>query len=259
MKFNNFFVQSIKRGSKQKRAELVGVSDRFSKSSDLIASRFGNMPGWAGNEPRVFWSIAFDAERRGGSVARMYEISLPKELDTAQNLLLSEKIINVLTVNKPYQAEILTTTDKVNGGMHEQARKLRLTISDRMDDGIERTPAMTFARYNAEHPERGGRRKATGGLPPEAMGRELTVTRQKVDDLRNQALKQAGISTSMASAVSRLPAQASVEPPVDVRATVQNRMPLSTAAAAYRPLTAFDSGVPFATGLPQTDEVFFIA
>jgi hypothetical protein len=67
-------------------------------------------------------------------------------------------------------------------------------FSDRMPDGINRSPEQTFSRYNAEHPERGGRRKGSGGKNRLALRDEVIAMRKTCADLQNAALEKAGHS-----------------------------------------------------------------
>ncbi|MDO3622727.1 MobA/MobL family protein, partial [Ralstonia pseudosolanacearum] len=67
---------------------------------------------------------------------------------------------------------------------------LHLMFSDRMQDGIERSPEQTFSRYNAKQPERGGCKKDSGGKNRLALRDELIQTRKMCADLQNAALQK---------------------------------------------------------------------
>jgi hypothetical protein len=66
-------------------------------------------------------------------------------------------------------------------------------FSDRQPDGLERSPEKMFARYNPDHPERGGCRKASGGRTSMQVRDELIAKRKVVADAMNHGLADAGI------------------------------------------------------------------
>ena len=61
-------------------------------------------------------------------------------------------------------------------------------ISERANDGIERSAEKWFKRYNAKHPEKGGARKSTSTKPRDW----LEQTREDWADQANDALDRAG-------------------------------------------------------------------
>ena len=61
-------------------------------------------------------------------------------------------------------------------------------FSERTHDGIERSAAQWFKRYNAKEPEKGGARKSTSTKPREW----LENTREQWADHANEALERAG-------------------------------------------------------------------
>jgi hypothetical protein len=67
--------------------------------------------------------------------------------------------------------------------------------SDRLPDGIPRTPEQTFARYNAKNPSAGGCRKDSGGKSPMELKQQVTAQRKLVADTQNQFLEENGYST----------------------------------------------------------------
>ncbi|WP_197703080.1 MobA/MobL family protein [Stenotrophomonas maltophilia] len=67
--------------------------------------------------------------------------------------------------------------------------------SDRIPDGIERTPDRTFSRYNPNHPAEGGCRKDSGGKSPLELRQEVTARRKLVADTQNEMLAECGYST----------------------------------------------------------------
>ena len=69
-------------------------------------------------------------------------------------------------------------------------------FSERTNDGIERSAAQWFKRYNAQEPEKGGARKSTATKPREW----LENTREKWADHANEALERAGRSERITEA-----------------------------------------------------------
>ncbi len=82
-------VKSLKKGAVSKHAELTGESGSSARPGDLLASRHGNMPSWAADDPKAFWRAAFRYERQNGSVCRVYDIALPSNLSVEQKVDLS--------------------------------------------------------------------------------------------------------------------------------------------------------------------------
>lgn len=182
------FVKSVKKSAVSKFAELTGEVGSCARPGELVASRSGNMPSWAADNPQVFWRAAFQHERQNGSVCRVYDIALPEELSVEQNLELSDRYISALTSNKPYQGELLNVR---RGALENTSLHLRLVVSEREEDGIERSPEQTFKRFDAAHPERGGRRKNGCGKSKVEMGSELKETRRMLAELQDHALLEA--------------------------------------------------------------------
>ena len=138
-----FFVKSVKKSAVSKYADLTGEVGSHATRSDLVASQHGNMPSWAADDPKAFWRAAFRYERQNGSVCRVYDIALPNNLSVEQNIELSDRYIRALASDKPYQGELLNVSrgTYVNRSLH-----LRLVVSDRVDDGIGRSPEHTLKR-----------------------------------------------------------------------------------------------------------------
>lgn len=109
-------------------------------------------------------------------------------LSVGQNAELSNQYIRELASDKPYHGELLNTNREAHAN---RTLHLRLIISDRVEDGIERSPEQTFKRYDASHPERGGRRKSGCGKSKAEMGDELRQTRRMLTDLQEHALLEA--------------------------------------------------------------------
>lgn len=135
------------------------------------------MPEWARDEPAHFWQAADAFERANGSTYREIEIALPRELNEAQRLALVRDFVKQETGDKhAWSFAIHNPKASIDGGEQPHAH---IMMSQRVNDGIERSPEQYFRRYNAKFPARGGARKDSG--------HNLTPTEQK------QVLKAQGI------------------------------------------------------------------
>ncbi|WP_144161567.1 MobA/MobL family protein [Paraburkholderia sp. BCC1885] len=182
-------VKSGKKGTAADHAAYIARQGKHSKREDLVYAEHGNMPAWANGNPAAFWKTGDRNERANGAVFREHEIALPDELTLEQNKELVDQLVPSLVGNKPFQYAIHAPSAALGSGTNTH---LHLMYSDREDDGIERTPEQTFRRYNAKHPERGGRKKDSGGRNSMQIRDELIATRKKCADLQNAALAKYG-------------------------------------------------------------------
>jgi hypothetical protein len=187
------FHHCIKSGKKGSAAEhgkyIMRDGKKYQDREDLVEANYGNMPGWAQDDPSVFWKASDKNERANGAVYREHEIALPGELTLDQNKELVSQLVSALVGNKPFQYAIHAPIAALGGSTNTH---LHLMYSDREDDGIERSAEQTFRRYNAKHPEVGGRRKDSGGKNSMQLRDELIAIRKKCADLQNAALAKHG-------------------------------------------------------------------
>ncbi|SAL19515.1 Mobilization protein A [Caballeronia telluris] len=162
---------------------------KYRDRKDLIAFAYGNMPPWTQDDPAVFWKASDKYERANGAAYREHEIALPSELTREQQIELAGQLTYELVGSKPFQYAVHGPHASLGDGENTH---LHLMYSDRMDDSIDRSPEQTFRRYNPQHPERGGRRKDSGGKNSMQMRDELIATRKKCADLQNAALAKYG-------------------------------------------------------------------
>lgn len=182
-------IKSGKKGSASRNSAYITRSGKYGDRDDLISAGFGNLPAWAEGDPKQFWRAADRHERSNGAAYREQEIALPNELSNPQLIELAETIVNEVVPDKPYQYAIHCPISSIGGVRNPH---LHLMYSDRMQDGIVRSPQMTFARYNPQHPARGGARKDSGGRTRLELRDEVIGTRKKIADLQNQALLKYG-------------------------------------------------------------------
>ena len=155
------------------------------KHEDLVTSGHGNLPAWAEDDPNNFWKAGEKFERKNGAVYREAVIALPSELSVEQNGALVADIVSKLAPGKPYQVAIHAPKSSLEGELNPH---FHLMISDRMYDGIERPAERFFSRYNADNPEKGGRRKTSGGLNRMQVRDQLIGKRKMVADTINHHL-----------------------------------------------------------------------
>ncbi|RZL68728.1 MAG: plasmid mobilization protein [Variovorax sp.] len=182
-------LKSGKKGSGALHVKYITRAGKFSSRTDLIDSGHGNMPDWAKGDPQLFWRAADKYERANGAVYREHEIALPAELTVVQQLELVKDLTRELIGNKPYQYAVHAPVSSLQGVTNAH---LHLTFSDRLPDGIARSPEQTFRRYNAKQPELGGAKKDSGGKNSLELRDELIGIRGKCAEVQNAALARHG-------------------------------------------------------------------
>ncbi len=115
----------------------------------------GNMPHWAESDPREYWDAADLHERANGRLFVGGDFALPRGLDVEDQIDLAHTLIKDLTDD-----EHLPYTFAIHAGEDEDGREhnphVHLMISERGNDGLDRSAQQWFRRANRQHPERGG-------------------------------------------------------------------------------------------------------
>ena len=152
------------------------------QADELVYAESAHMPSWADAEPTAYWDAADLYERANGRLFKRVEVALPVALTTDEQRELAVGFAHSLTDDEqlPYTLAI-HAGEGTNPHCH-------LLISERTNDGLERSPEQWFRRHNAAEPERGGARK-TEALKPKAW---LEETRAAWAEQTNQALERAG-------------------------------------------------------------------
>lgn len=184
-------IKSGKKGTAANHAAYITRQGKHSQREDLVCAGHGNMPTWAQANPSAFWKMGDKHERANGAVYREHEIALPAELTHMQQRELVDALVQVMAGDKPYQFAVHAPNSSLEGKANTH---LHLMFSDRMPDGIERSPEQTFSRFNAKRPERGGCKKDSGGKNRLALRDELIHTRKTCADLQNATLQKYGHS-----------------------------------------------------------------
>lgn len=185
----HFEINSGKKGSVLEHARYITREGKFSSYEDLVDTGYGNLPRWAGDDPIEFWRAAEKYERENGSVYREYEIALPVELDREQYQEMARRTVKRVVGEKPYLYAIHEPVGKLGGVNNPH---MHLMFSDRLPDGIDRSPQQTFSRYNAKHPERGGCKKDSGGKNRMELRDAARAQRKLIAEIQNDMLAEIG-------------------------------------------------------------------
>ncbi|MFT3755287.1 MAG: MobA/MobL family protein [Pseudoxanthomonas sp.] len=188
MSHMHFSIRSGKRGAAADQIAYITRMGRHEQREDLVFVQHGNLPDWA-DSPNTFFNAADKGERKNGSIFRNIKLSLPNALTLDQDVELAIEIADALIGKKPYILAVHNCLSSIEGVRNPH---VHLLYSDRADDGIDRSPALTFKRYNAKHPEKGGRKKDSGGKNALEMRDHLLAQRNKVAELTNRKLATHG-------------------------------------------------------------------
>ena len=135
----------------------VAEQVRIDRAGEVAYAESGHLPAWA-QTPADYWDAADQYERANGTVYREIEFALPKELADAENIALArafaERLADVPGGETPYTFAIHRSEKK------PMLLHCHLMLSDKVNDGIDRDPALWFRR--AANP---GKDPAQGGAP----------------------------------------------------------------------------------------------
>lgn len=196
-------IKNGKRGSAANHAEYIARVGKFGKSldtPDLVALEHHNLPDWANDDPFSFFKASDKGERVNGAAYRELEIALPSELTHEQQQALGREFIQQVIGEKPCLLAFHSPTAALGDVPQDH---LHAMFSDRIPDHILRAPEQHFMRYNANHPERGGCKKSSGGKLPHELSGELFEMRKKFAELQNQHLEKHGHETRVSHLSNR--------------------------------------------------------
>ena len=138
--------------------EYILREGSFDKKNDLEYKEHGNMPEFIKGQPKNFWKTAEKNERKNGVIYREFEIALPVEFSSEQNIdLVKEFVEKELGKDYVYTFAIHKPKSLTKEGMDQP--HVHFMFCDRKLDGIERNEKDFFKRYNSKNPELGGARK----------------------------------------------------------------------------------------------------
>ena len=178
------------KGQAANHADYIERKEKYRDRQDLEYSAHGNMPEWARDNPSHFWQAADQFERANGSTYRELEIALPRELTPEQRLELVQDFVRQEAGERhAWSFAIHNPKASIDGGEQPHAH---IMMSQRVNDGIERTPEQYFRRYNARYPDRGGAKKDSGNLTPTQQKEQLRELRKRWEVKHNEHMRKHG-------------------------------------------------------------------
>ena len=165
-------------------ADYIAREDRA--TDDLVAKGEMGLPAWA-RSARHFFAVADERERHRGTVARCFEIALPRELSDQARLDVAADIRTTYFEQFPSAWAIHNPIDR-KGGEHPH---MHVMLSERREsDGFARGPTVYFTRAAGpeDDPATHGVRKERSWQGPTRL-REF---RAGISDLLNAALEREG-------------------------------------------------------------------
>jgi len=156
----------------------------YSKGKEpVVFKASGNLPEWAVHQPKNYWRAADKFERANARLFKEIEFALPRELTKDQAIKLSTAFAEHLTATEKLPYSLAVHQGRKSSDLH-----CHVVISERVNDGLARTPETWFKRANNADPQKGGARK-TDALKPKDW---LKNTRAAWQDYANTALQLAG-------------------------------------------------------------------
>jgi len=183
-------VKSYPKGKAEPRSRYINRHG-LQRDTDLVARGHFNMPTFATERPRLFWSAADKHERSNGSAGRGITISLPNVLSDEQNVRLTERLAHQIAGPRPCEFVVHRPMGSISGKDHPHAH---IIISDRGLDGIDRPAERFFSRANSKDPAAGGARKLSGGKTSKEMALQLGQTKAEVASIINETLAESGFA-----------------------------------------------------------------
>lgn len=180
-------VKTISKGSNSSALSRYDYIERIQKyaydSNEVMSCAYGNMPEWAHENEREYWKSADSYERQNGRLCKQIEFSIPRELSPGAQIDLAINFVESIASTKdgPLPYSLAVHRGK---GTNPHCHVL---ISERVNDGLARTPETWFKRAG-KTPEVGGARK-TEALKPQEW---LYSIREEWSRQANQALERAG-------------------------------------------------------------------
>lgn len=185
----SFQIKSGGKGAALSHSKYVARQGYHGVRNDLVLSGCGNLPSWASGNPETFWRAADAYERVNGTAYRELIIALPNVLGGALLRPLVENLVHEIIGSRPYQYAVHWPQSSLQG---EQNLHVHMMYSDRMPDGIERSPEQTFSRFNPYSPALGGCRKASAGRTRMQVRDDLIAMRKRAADIQNAHLARHG-------------------------------------------------------------------
>jgi hypothetical protein len=125
----------------------------------LTYTECDHMPSWAQGDAGQYWDAADLYERANGRLYVSADFALPRDVTLDDQVSLAHEFAQQLTAAEslPYTLAIHSGRD-ANGQEHNP--HAHLMISERKNDGIERSPEQWFSRANPTDQTKGGAEKS---------------------------------------------------------------------------------------------------
>lgn len=200
-------VRNVSRAGRQSvlaKAQYITRQGKYARQQDkVVHTESGNMPAWARERPLEYWRAADRFERTNGRLGKEVEFALPVELAPRERTELARDFVRDLTRKEQFPFTLAVHEGR---GTNPHAH---LIISERANDGIDRTREAWFRRAHPTTPELGGARKSAS-LRARAW---LARTREVWAEKANEALQEAGVYARIdhrslnAQGIDRVPQQ----------------------------------------------------
>ena len=170
--------------ARAQRRGICGVyarEGRYSGREDLVQKGQGNLPGWA-PDAQTYFERADAYSRRNGRVMTSAVVSLPQAFGGDQQRAVVEDMATVLYPRQPHVWAVHKPSET---NLH-----VHMGWSNKLNDGIERTAAQHFRRFNPSAPSHGGAQVNAWYSGPREALRAMREAAMDVVNVHLQAAKQ---------------------------------------------------------------------
>jgi hypothetical protein len=130
------------------------------KSKDVLKAESGYMPMWA-KKSSNYWKAADEYERANGRLYKEIEFALPKELSSKDQVKVVREYVEHITSKERLPYSWAIHIDNPNNP------HCHLIVSERINDGIERSAEQWFRRHDVKNIKGSGARKTESLKPKE--------------------------------------------------------------------------------------------
>lgn len=145
---------SAYRSGEKVKDEQTGKLHDYSRRQGVIHSEIiapNNAPEWTKNRSQLWNAVEASEKRKDSRVAREVEISLPRELDTEQNLGLVRDFVQTQFVDMGMVADVaLHSGEAKDGGQNPHAHILLTTRNFNAEINPDDSPADAFGQKNRD-------------------------------------------------------------------------------------------------------------
>ena len=168
--FNHLTVKTGSRGVGQsasaKLAYVMREGNHAHDAPEREHVEHGNMPAWAQDDPRAYWSAADENERANGALFKEIEFALPKELHAGERCEVAHRFAEQLTDAGP--AGKLPYTLAIHRGDGGESPRPPAAVG--AGERRHRAPRRTVVQAREHEGPRDGRGQEMAGLDVGPMG-----------------------------------------------------------------------------------------